>query len=262
MSLVVEGKSATHGGLRVVVGRCMGMFYADDGMIGWRGPEWIQGDINVLVILFRRVGLMANVAKSNTMTCQPGAICTGISEEAFSWNRKGEGSTYQELLWWCITCPYCGVELRHGSIMDRHRWLHGTEPSIDWYQLPVRHIEHLPLVYEVGFLTNIQSCQCPFPGYPGTSWSRSGIQNHSSRLHLGFSILILEEHTIPSPYFERFKRQVPPWLLNNFHYNTKAFRLVQELQDENKHFKGNSRKTRCQSRSIWSHLRQPHCSRN
>ena len=48
--------------------RCMGVFYEDHGMIGLRYPEWIQGVIDVLIGLFRRVCLMANVEKSNTMT--------------------------------------------------------------------------------------------------------------------------------------------------------------------------------------------------
>ena len=61
-----------------------GVFYADDGMIGSRGPEWLQGDVNVLIRLFRMVGLVYNVAKSNTMNSQSGAILTGVSEEAFN----------------------------------------------------------------------------------------------------------------------------------------------------------------------------------
>ena len=46
----------------------MGFFYDDDGMILSRDTEWIQGAINVLILLFRSVEIMANVAKSNTVT--------------------------------------------------------------------------------------------------------------------------------------------------------------------------------------------------
>ena len=69
----------------------MGVFYADDGIILSRGPEWVQGVINVLIRLFRRFGLISNVEKSKIMTCQPGVICTGMSEEAFSRKSKLEG---------------------------------------------------------------------------------------------------------------------------------------------------------------------------
>ena len=41
---------------------------------------------------------MGNVEKSKTMICQPGAILTGISEEAFSQKGTGERGTYWESL--------------------------------------------------------------------------------------------------------------------------------------------------------------------
>ena len=42
ISLIVEDESSIHDGLRMAVGRIMGMFYADDGIIGSWDPEWIQ----------------------------------------------------------------------------------------------------------------------------------------------------------------------------------------------------------------------------
>ena len=69
--------------------RSMGVFYTNDGLIGLQDLDWIQGSINVLIGIFRRVGLMANVAKSNMMTSHPGEFREHISEEAFSWRRTG-----------------------------------------------------------------------------------------------------------------------------------------------------------------------------
>ena len=89
MSLTVEDEYYTYEGLGMVLGWCMGAFYEDYGTIGSRDPEWIQGDTNVLIEIFRRVGIMSNVAKYKTTTCQLGVTCTGISEEAFSWRIKG-----------------------------------------------------------------------------------------------------------------------------------------------------------------------------
>ena len=113
----------------------MGVFYADDGIILSRGPEWVQGVINVLIRLFRRFGLISNVEKSKTKTCQPGVICTGMSEEAFIFRIKGEGGTYWERLQWCIPCPYFGVDLMIISVMAYCRRLHGAEPEIDCNRL-------------------------------------------------------------------------------------------------------------------------------
>ena len=88
MALIVEDKSVTHEGLVMAVARCMGVFYEDGGMIVSRDPECLKRSINILIELFRRVVLMANVAKSNTMTCQSGLIFTGVSDEAFGQRSK------------------------------------------------------------------------------------------------------------------------------------------------------------------------------
>ena len=61
ISLTVKYDSSTHDVLGVVVGNFMSLFYVDDGMIGSGDPEWLQGAINILIAIFRRVGLMANL---------------------------------------------------------------------------------------------------------------------------------------------------------------------------------------------------------
>ena len=68
-----------HGGLGHAVGQSFGVLYADNGILGLRYPEWLQGYLNVLIGLFRRIGLMANVAKSKRMTFQKGVIHSGMS---------------------------------------------------------------------------------------------------------------------------------------------------------------------------------------
>ena len=68
----------TRGGYRKVHGA---VFYADAGIIVSRDQECLQGDINVIIVLFRKFGLMVNVAKSENMNCQEGVIWTGMTEE-------------------------------------------------------------------------------------------------------------------------------------------------------------------------------------
>ena len=43
LSLTVEEESAIRDVLGMAVGRCMGVFYMDDDLIGSRDPEWFQG---------------------------------------------------------------------------------------------------------------------------------------------------------------------------------------------------------------------------
>ena len=88
MSITIEDKSSTHELLGMEVGWCIGVCYEDYGMTVSRNQEWLQGTIDVIIVLFRRVGLMANIEKPNTMTYQPGAIRMGMSDEDFSLRSK------------------------------------------------------------------------------------------------------------------------------------------------------------------------------
>ena len=83
----VEGDASICDGLVHAVGWGLGVFYLDDGLIGLRDPEWLQGYINV------RIGLMANVSKSKTMTFQLGVIRLGLLGEAVGWRSTGKGFT-------------------------------------------------------------------------------------------------------------------------------------------------------------------------
>ena len=108
----------------------MGLFCADVGMIGLSDTEWLQGDINVHIGLFRRVGLMANIEKSNTMNFQSGGFRMGVSEEAFSCRNKVDGATYPYHLQRHIPCLDCGKELLVWSMTSHHRRLNRMEPEI------------------------------------------------------------------------------------------------------------------------------------
>ena len=86
-------------------------------MIGSRYPEWPQGaDLNVLIDFFRRTGLKANIEKSKAIICQPRAIRSGMSAEAFTRRSTGEGANYRDRLRRRIPCPECGVEMTAGSL--------------------------------------------------------------------------------------------------------------------------------------------------
>ena len=67
MPITMEDESTTNEGIGTEIGMCMVVFYADDSIIVSRDTEWLQGDINVLIGIFRRVGLMVNVEKYKTM---------------------------------------------------------------------------------------------------------------------------------------------------------------------------------------------------
>ena len=61
-----------HNSLEHAVGQSMGVFYVGDVLIRSQVLELIQGDLNILIGLIHWIGLMENIAKYKTMTCNPG----------------------------------------------------------------------------------------------------------------------------------------------------------------------------------------------
>ena len=59
----LEDDVVIHNGLGYLVGQRLGVFYADYSLLGLRYPEWIQGYLKLLIGLFHKIGLMANLAK-------------------------------------------------------------------------------------------------------------------------------------------------------------------------------------------------------
>ena len=127
MYMTVEDEWVIHNGLGHVVMWILGIFYSDDGLLGFHDPEWIQGVLNVLIGLLRRIGLMGNFAKSKMMTCQSGAIRLVMSEEVVERISTGKGDTYLEKLRCCLPCSYCRVKLTAGSMAAHLRQLNFTD---------------------------------------------------------------------------------------------------------------------------------------
>ena len=88
----------------------------------------LQDALNVIIGLFQRYGLVANVTKYKAMTCQPGTLWSGMLEKAVGWWCTGSGSMYQKQPITRIPCLNCGVELTAVSITVHMCWMHGTEP--------------------------------------------------------------------------------------------------------------------------------------
>ena len=68
--LMVEYGAVLYDRLRHAVGRSLGFFYVDDGILGSWDPEWLKGTLNVLLGILRQIGLADNVTNRNTMTLQ------------------------------------------------------------------------------------------------------------------------------------------------------------------------------------------------
>ena len=73
-------------------------------MVGSHNPDWLLHTMNILFGLFRRYGLASNIAKSRTITCQPGALWEGMSEEVMALKCTGVGYSYRMILGRRIPC--------------------------------------------------------------------------------------------------------------------------------------------------------------
>ena len=65
--MTVEDHRVAHDILEETVGRCLGLFYANNDMVGSRDLDWLQNAINILVGLVRRYVLDSNVENSSTI---------------------------------------------------------------------------------------------------------------------------------------------------------------------------------------------------
>ena len=189
--VTVEDQRVSHDGLGDTGRWCLGVFYANDGMVVSRDPNCLQHAMNVLVCLFRMYGLAANLSKSHTMTCQPGILRPGMLEEAKTLKCTGVENLYPVILRRRILCPECGVELTAGSMVAYHHRMHGTEPAINWSWLPVSQTEHQTQVYNLSFLRSTKRFPCPFPRCLGISNTWNVLCLHFNRQNWGDCIRIL-----------------------------------------------------------------------
>ena len=127
-----------------VTGQSLGVYYVDDGILGYSDLECMQGALNVLIGIFCRTELAANVANSKTMDCHMGSIRLGMSQEAFLRSSIGEGATYWEHLRICVPFPDCMAEMMFGYLKTHRRSLHCTKTEINWNRLLVIQIDPPP----------------------------------------------------------------------------------------------------------------------
>ena len=69
----------------------MALFYADNGLIVSRNPEWLQMALDRLVSFFERIGLKTNTRKTKTMACVPGYISARQSDAVYERRMDGVG---------------------------------------------------------------------------------------------------------------------------------------------------------------------------
>ena len=83
------GDDAEREGIGDKVAKWMVAFYIDNGLVASRDPVWLQSSFDILVGLFECIGLFTNATKTKVMTCMPGRIREGYSDEAYTYTNLG-----------------------------------------------------------------------------------------------------------------------------------------------------------------------------
>jgi hypothetical protein len=68
-------------------------FFVDNGLVAARCLEWLQTSFNILITLFKWIGLRMNAKKTKVMTCLPGKIRVAQTEEEYASQQTGLGTS-------------------------------------------------------------------------------------------------------------------------------------------------------------------------
>ncbi len=109
----VLGDNAAQGGLGEAAHNHVVAFFADDGLVAARCPEWLQSSFTILVNLFKCIGLRTNTAKTKVKTCLPGKIRVARTEEEYAAQQTGNATMPKRRR---IDCKVCGVSLAAESL--------------------------------------------------------------------------------------------------------------------------------------------------
>ena len=199
----------------------LSLFYADDGMVGSRDQNWLQTSLDVLVALFRSIGLQTNTSKTKTMTCYPGFIRTGHSTAASTRRHTGQGDSYRERQRRRVTCPECNKDLAASSLTQHRRTQHGIEPEIDWATIAPQIDIQPPNQYTVNWPATQTQVDCPVLDCPAQIRGRDKLRRHFNHKHWNDNIHIPEEHPEPYPRCARCRLQMPGPRITASHYASK-----------------------------------------
>ncbi len=140
------------------------IFYVDDAYLASWDAGFLQHALDILVDLFKRVGLQTNTSKTMVMICTPGGIRTQLSTESY---RQMQHGRVMALEWNFrgVECRQCGKVLKASSLGRHLADVH------DIYQQAVVAKELLevrpPVLYMVNEVSYPGALSCPYPGCEG-----------------------------------------------------------------------------------------------
>ena len=228
LALTVDDGSETNG-RGVSVRELLVLFYADDGLIASRNPEWLEWALNELSRLFESVGLKTNLEKTKAMNCFPACIAGPISDQAYSRRLRGGGLSHGDRRRRRVECPECGKSMKASSLLGHRRNVHGlaTDSSAADDMIAGYHdSQH----YRQSFPKYLDSVACPVEGCAGSAKTPFALRKHFAYRHPHATLVIPEEGSAPHPQCERCGMHVPVQRLNRGHQQTQMCRQMSEVR--------------------------------
>jgi hypothetical protein len=91
------------------------IFYVGNAYLASRDARFVQHVLDILIDLFKRVGLQMNTSKTQTMICMLGRIRTQLPTEPYRRMQQGQVTAGK---WNAhdVECQQCGKELKASSL--------------------------------------------------------------------------------------------------------------------------------------------------
>ena len=173
-------------------------FYADDGLLEHTDPSKLQIDLDRIISLFAKVGLIANDKKTKFMIVRGAAAPKALNHETYNrrW-RKGTARTklgmgaYDTWRRKNISCDICGKIVTNGAI-KRHM---ETQHNIVSQKYVCRDTQERG-TYKINFVKN-KFNKCPITGCTGGGKDKFGMYRHFCGRHPEADIEIMEDGILP-----------------------------------------------------------------
>jgi hypothetical protein len=104
-------------------------FYLDDGLIASRDPVWLQELFDILIGLFKWIGLFTNASNTKVMVCTPGRIRKAYTKEQYTEYKSLTGSAANNKRR-LVDCEICGASLAAGSYQSHLELQHNVFRSM------------------------------------------------------------------------------------------------------------------------------------
>ncbi len=211
------GDDAAREGIGDDVAQWLVAFYIDDGLVASRDPVWLQSSFDTLVGLFKCIGLFTNAAKTKVMTCIPGRIREGYTEEKYTLNKSGL-VTAANRKHRRVDCQICGVSLVAGSLQGHLEMQHDIYWSVVLNRDLVK--ERPAVVYHAIALSTTGCYFCPVANCVGKASTRWNLCRHFLERHPLDLVCCPSKGSAPLPRCARCGMQTASGVLLRNHQKT------------------------------------------